>query len=94
VQETIAIVADFGPGTASSWHLHPGAQELSFVSDGRVTLEVEGRETRVINAGEAGIIPADTAHLVRNESASLGAKGLVVFSRSAKDKPLLVLVKR
>jgi Uncharacterized conserved protein, contains double-stranded beta-helix domain len=45
VQETIAIVADFGPGTASSWHLHPGAQELFFVSDGRVTLEVEGRET-------------------------------------------------
>lgn len=94
VQETIAILADFGPGTASSWHLHPGAQELFFVSDGRVTLEVEGRETRVLNAGEAGIIPADTAHLVRNESASLGAKGLVVFSRSAKDKPLLVLVKR
>ena len=59
-----------------------------------MALEVEGRETRVINAGEAGTIPADTAHLVRNESASLGAKGLVVFSRSAKDKPLLVLVKR
>jgi hypothetical protein len=31
---------------------------------------------------------------VRNESTSLGAKGLVVFSRSAKDKPLLVIVKR
>lgn len=94
VQETIAIAADFGPGTASSWHLHPGAQELFFVSDGRVTLEVEGRAPRVINTGEAGIIPADTAHLVRNESTSLGAKGLVVFSRSAKDKPLLVIVKR
>jgi quercetin dioxygenase-like cupin family protein len=94
VQETIAIAADFGPGTASSWHMHPGAQELFFVSDGRVTLEVEGREPRVINAGEAGIIPADTAHLVRNESTSLGAKGLVVFSRGAKDKPLLVVLKR
>lgn len=65
VQETIAIVADFGPGTASSWHLHPGAQELFFVSDGRVTLEVEGRETRVLNAGEAGTIPADTARQER-----------------------------
>ena len=94
VQETIAIAADFGPGTASSWHMHPGAQELFFVADGRVTLEVEGREPRALNSGEAGIIPADTAHLVRNESASLGAKGLVVFSRSAKDKPLLVVLKR
>ena len=94
VQETIAIAADFGPGTASSWHMHPGAQELFFVSDGRVTLEVEGREPRVLNMGEAGIIPADTAHLVRNESSNLSAKGLVVFSRSAKNKPLLVVLKR
>jgi quercetin dioxygenase-like cupin family protein len=94
VQETVAIVADFGPSTASPWHMHPGAQELLFVSDGRLTVEVEGLEPRIINAGEAGIIPADVAHLVRNDSSSLSAKGLVVFSRSAKEKPLLVLVKR
>ena len=94
VQETIAIAADFGPGTASSWHMHPGAQELLFVSDGRLTLEVDGRETRIINAGEASIIPADTAHQVKNNSTDLSAKSLVVFSRSAKDKPLLVRVKR
>ena len=94
VQETIVIVADFGPGSASSWHMHPGAQELFFVTDGSVTLEVEGQEARAINAGDGGIIPAETAHLVRNESTSLSAKGLVVFSRSAKDKPLLVVVKR
>jgi quercetin dioxygenase-like cupin family protein len=94
VEETVAILGDFGPGSASPWHMHPGAQELFFVSDGRVTLEVEGREPRVINAGEAGIIPADVAHLVRNDSANLSAKALVLFSRSAKDKPLLVLVKR
>ena len=94
VQETVAIVTDFGPSTASPWHMHPGAQELLFVSDGRLTVEVEGLEPRIINAGEAGIIPADIAHLVRNDSTSLSAKGLVVYSRSAKEKPLLVLVKR
>ena len=94
VEETVAIAADFGPGSVSPWHMHPGAQELLFVSDGRLTLEVDGRETRIINAGEAGIIPADTAHQVSNSSTDLSAKGLVVFSRSAKDKPLLVRVKR
>jgi quercetin dioxygenase-like cupin family protein len=94
VEETVAIAADFGPGSVSPWHMHPGAQELLFVSDGRLTLEVDGRETRVINAGEVGIIPADTAHQVRNDSSNLSAKGLVVFSRSAKDKPLLVRVTR
>jgi hypothetical protein len=40
------------------------------------------------------IIPAETAHLVRNESTSVSAKAPVVFSRSATDKPLLVVVKR
>ena len=94
VEETGAIAADFGPGSVSPWHMHPGAQELLFVSDGRLTLEVDGRETRIINAGEASIIPADTAHQVKNDSTDLSAKSLVVFSRSAKDKPLLVRVKR
>ena len=94
VQETIVNIADFGPGSASPWHMHPGAQELLFVTDGALTLEVDGQGTNVINAGEAGIIPADVPHLVRNASTSVAAKGVVVFSRSAKDKPLLVLVKR
>jgi len=94
VEETVAIAADFGPGSVSPWHMHPGAQELLFVSDGRLTLEVDGRETRIINAGEASIIPADTAHQVKNNSTDLSAKSLVVFSRSAKDKPLLVRVTR
>jgi quercetin dioxygenase-like cupin family protein len=94
VQETIVIGADFGPGTVSPWHLHPGAQELLFCTDGSLTLEVDGQATRVLKAGEGGIIAADVAHQVRNDSANAGAKGLVVFSRSAKDKPLLVRVNR
>jgi len=94
VQETVVILADFGPGSASPWHMHPGAQELLFVTEGNLTLEVEGQGTKSINAGDGGLVPADVAHLVRNESAGVPAKGLVVFSRSAKEKPLLVLVKR
>ena len=94
VMETLVTVVTFPPGSVSRWHVHPGAQELLFVSDGRLTLEVDGRETRIINAGEASIIPADTAHQVKNNSTDLSAKSLVVFSRSAKDKPLLVRVTR
>jgi quercetin dioxygenase-like cupin family protein len=94
VQETIVIDADFGPGTVSPWHLHPGAQELLFVTDGKLTLEVDGQGTRVIDAGDGGFITADVAHQVRNDSSNANAKALVVFSRSAKDKPLLVRVNR
>ena len=94
VQETIVIGADFGPGTVSPWHLHPGAQELLFVTDGSLILEVDGQGTRALNAGEGGIIAADVAHQVKNENTSANGKALVVFSRSAKDKPLLVRVAR
>jgi quercetin dioxygenase-like cupin family protein len=94
VQETIVIGADFGPGTVSPWHLHPGAQELLFVTEGKLTLEVDGQGTRVIDSGDGGFIAADVAHLVRNDNTSANAKALVVFSRSAKDKPLLVRVQR
>ena len=72
----------------------PGAQELLFVTEGQLTLEVDGQETRVINAGDGGFIAADVAHQVKNDNTSTSAKGLVVFSRSAKDKPLLVRVNR
>lgn len=94
VQETVVNTADFGPGSASPWHMHPGAQELLFVTEGTLMLEVDGQGMQVLKSGEGGIVPADVAHLVRNESASAAARGLVVFSRSAKDKPLLVVVKR
>ena len=46
-----------------------------------------------LNAGEAGIIAADLVHLARNESASASVKALVVHSRAARDKPLIVVVK-
>jgi quercetin dioxygenase-like cupin family protein len=94
VQETIVSAADFAPGSTSPWHMHPGAQEVLLVREGALTVEIDGQGTRVIKAGDGGIIPAEVAHLARNESASVGAKAFVVHSRSAKDKPLLVVVKR
>jgi quercetin dioxygenase-like cupin family protein len=94
VQETVVSVVEFGPGSAAPWHMHPGAQELLYVIEGNVTIEVEGRGTKVIKIGEIGTIPADLVHLARNESTSASAKALVTYSRSAKDKPLVIAVKK
>src|SRR5882724_1631496 len=91
VQETVISVVDFGPGTAAPWHMHPGAQELLYVIDGNLTVEIEGSGTTLLKTGEAGIIAADLVHLARNEHGSLSAKALVVHSRAAKDKPLIVV---
>ena len=91
VQETIAV--DFAPGTAAPWHKHPGARELLHVFEGSLVVEVEGAAVTRLNAGEAGVIAADLVHLARNESTSATVKALVVHSRAARDKPLVVVVK-
>ena len=74
--------------------MHPGAQELLHVIEGVLTVEIEGRGTTVLKTGEAGIIPAELVHLARNESTAASARALVVHSRAAKDKPLIVVVKK
>ena len=94
VQETIASIVEFGPGSAAPWHMHPGAQELLHVIDGNLTVEIEGQGPTILKAGEAGIIAAELVHLARNESARVSARALVVHSRAAKDKPLVVVVKK
>jgi quercetin dioxygenase-like cupin family protein len=94
VQETVVSIVEFPPGSAAPWHVHPGAQELLHVIEGSLIVEVEGKGSNLLKAGEAGIIPAEIVHLARNDSAGVTGKALVVHSRAAKDKPLLVVVKK
>ena len=94
VQETVVSVIDFGPGTAAPWHMHPGAQELLHVIEGSLVVEIEGSGVTLLTADEAAIIAADLDHLARNENTGASAKALVVHSRAAKDKPLMVVVKK
>ena len=61
---------------------------------GQKIVEIEGKGSTLLKAGEAGIISAELVHLARNESASANGKALVVHSRAAKDKPLIVVVRR
>jgi quercetin dioxygenase-like cupin family protein len=94
VQETVVSLVEFPPGSAAPWHMHPGAQELLHVIEGSLTVEVEGKGRTLLESGQAGMIPAELVHLARNESASVPGKALVVHSRAAKDKPLIVVVKK
>jgi quercetin dioxygenase-like cupin family protein len=94
VQESIVSIVEFGPGVASPWHMHPGAQEIFYALEGNLIVEIEGQGMMTVKAGECSIIPADIPHLARNDGASAAARALVVHSRSAKDKPLVVPVRR
>jgi len=94
VQETVILAGEFGPGSETPWHIHPGAQEVLYVQEGSLTVEVERLGMLAIKAGETYLIAADVPHRVRNESPTAAAKSVVIYSRSAKDKPLLVAVKK
>jgi quercetin dioxygenase-like cupin family protein len=94
VQESVVSVVEFGPDIAAPWHMHPGAQEILYTLEGNLVVEIEGQGMTTVRTGECSIIPADIPHLARNDSTSAGAKALVVHSRSVKDKPLVVAVKR
>jgi quercetin dioxygenase-like cupin family protein len=94
VQETVASIAEFPPETTAPWHIHPGAQEMLYVIEGNVVVEIEGKGSSLLKAGEASIIPAELVHLARNDSTTTTGKALVVHSRAAKDKPLIVVVKK
>ena len=93
VQETVVNLLEMAPSVGAPWHMHPGAQEIIFVIEGSLAVEIDGQEAKQINAGGIVLIPAETAHLARNDSAAM-ARALVVHSRADKDKAFLIELKR
>jgi quercetin dioxygenase-like cupin family protein len=94
VQESVVTVIEFSPGQAAPWHMHPGAQEILYVTEGTLTVEVEGQGAKTTKAGDVVLTPAEVPHSVRNEDKSITAKGVLIRSRADKQKPLLVNVKK
>lgn len=94
VQETVVNVLEMAPGVQAPWHMHPGAQEIIFVLDGNLAVEVEGQGAKILKAGEIILIPAEIPHLARNDSANDMARALVTHSRADKEKPFLVVLKK
>ena len=94
VQESVVTLVEFSPGQAAPWHMHPGAQEILYLVEGNLTVEVEGQEAKTISAGDIVLTPAEVPHSVRNAGTSVTAKGVVIHSRADKQKPLLVTIKR
>ena len=94
VQETIVNLLEMEPSVSAPWHMHPGAQEIVFVLDGNLVVEVEGNESRGLGAGGIALISAETPHLVRNDSTQTMARALVVHSRADKQKPFIVVLNK
>ena len=57
--------AEFSPGGAAGKHTHPG-EEIGYILEGTLQLEVDGKPPVVLKAGDAFFIPAGTVHDGKN----------------------------
>lgn len=68
-REAVVAKVEIAAGGIAGWHTHPG-DEISYVSEGEVTVMVAGQPDRKVAAGQSFVIPAGTVHNARNETAA------------------------
>jgi quercetin dioxygenase-like cupin family protein len=88
--EAVQARGEFEAGAAVPKHTHPG-EEVGFILQGELTVEVEGKPAQTLKAGEVFFIPAGTVHAGKNTS-----KGQTVVISTyivEKGKPLAAMVK-
>ena len=64
-RHAVQALAEFVPGGAAGRHTHPG-EELGYVMEGTLQLEVAGQPPRTLKAGETFFIPAGVVHDGKN----------------------------
>lgn len=85
-KEAIVLTVEFPPGAVGGKHYHPG-HELTYVLEGSLILEVEGKPPATFKAGELYHIPPKVVHSIKNASTTAPYKFLV-FVLFEKGQPL------
>lgn len=65
-REAVVARVELPPGGIAAWHTHPG-DEVSYVTDGELTVLIAHQTPHKYPAGSAFVIPAGTVHSARNE---------------------------
>jgi quercetin dioxygenase-like cupin family protein len=60
-REIVQVLTEIPVGVASGWHMHPG-EEVGYIISGTVRMEIQGRPTLTLNAGDPFLIPPRTPH--------------------------------
>lgn len=76
--EAILVLREVPPGKESGKHTQSG-NEIVYILDGSVTLEVQGKPPKTLKAGEAFTTGPGQVHNVKNASASAPAKALAFY---------------
>jgi quercetin dioxygenase-like cupin family protein len=64
-RHAVQVVAEFQPGGVAGKHTHPG-EELGYVLEGTLELQITGEAPRTVNAGESFFVPAGVVHDGKN----------------------------
>lgn len=67
--EAVMAKAEIPAGGTSGRHTHPG-EEISYVLEGTVTLEVDGEPAKMLKPGDVFMVPAGVIHNATNKSSS------------------------
>jgi quercetin dioxygenase-like cupin family protein len=89
-RELVMTRNEFDPAAAVPKHTHPG-DEVGYVLEGEITVEVEGKPPAILKAGETFFVPARTVHGAKN-TGKTPAKVLSSYLVE-KGKPLATPVK-
>ena len=84
-REAVMASVDLPPGSAEGRHTHP-AEVFAFVQEGTISLEIEGKPTVTLKAGEIFYIAPGSVHQAINNGTA-PAKLSAVFI-AEKGKPL------
>lgn len=76
--EAIAVLRELPPGAESGKHTQ-GGNEIVYVLEGSLVLEVQGKPAVTLKTGEAFSTVAGEVHNVKNASATAPAKALAVY---------------
>jgi quercetin dioxygenase-like cupin family protein len=60
-REIVQVLTEIPAGVASGWHMHPG-EEVGYILAGTVQMEIEGRPTLTLHAGDPFLMPPRTPH--------------------------------
>jgi len=88
-REAVQAIAEIQPGAWSGKHTHPG-EEVAYVLEGSVRIEIDGSPAKTLKAGEGLIVPAGKIHNATNAGPGV-AKVLGTYIIE-KGKPLATTV--
>jgi quercetin dioxygenase-like cupin family protein len=60
-REIVQVLTEIPAGVESGWHQHPG-EEVGYILEGTVQMEIQGQPTLILHAGDPFLMPPRTPH--------------------------------